>query len=310
MRNLKFNGVLEEILEQYPNIDIAGFLVEKLEIPEFKAEELAGRIEKEYCKKALSRTGQNLVKDTLEEPSKSEQSSQASAYCVEGLSEKEFEHFIKWLLDELGYEVHPAKFAAALGVDLVAMKEGEKISVQARKYPVGMKASNSIVLMADQAKRVHDCNRCIVIATTDFTRQAMVDAQKLGVELWDKEVLSEKISEVRKNAEVEEQSCFPPYKGSLLQSLLRLEETKDFMIEPRADEKFDLHLPGVKFPLLTFQACGDEVIQCVFRIKYNEPVGEFDGEALIRSDRNNNRLGPDGIDAYALIVKYRFNPFI
>ena len=107
-----------------------------------------------------------------------------------------------------------------------------------------------------------------------------------------------------KIADAEEQSCFPQYKGSLFQSLLRLEETKDFIIEPRADGKYDLHLPGVKFPLLTFQAHSSEIIRCVFRIKNNEPVGEFDGAALIRSERNNDRFGPDGIDAYALIVQY------
>ena len=89
-----------------------------------------------------------------------------------------------------------------------------------------------------------------------------------------------------------------------MQSLLRLEETKDFIIEPKADGKYDLHLPGVKYPLLTFQAIDGEVVRCVFRIKYNEPVGEFDGEALISVDRNNERIGPDGAEAYASIIKY------
>jgi hypothetical protein len=55
---------------------------------------------------------------------------------------------------------------------------------------------------------------------------------------------------------------------------------------------------------MTFQARGEDVIQCIYRIKYNEPVGELGGEALIKSDRNNDRLGPDGIEAYALIIQY------
>ena len=64
-------------------------------------------------------------------------------------------------------------------------------------------------------------------------------------------------------------------------------------------------LPGIKFPLLTFQAKGDEVVRCVFRIKYNEPVGEFEGETLVGIDRSSNdRFGPDDIDAYAAIIKY------
>ncbi len=75
-------------------------------------------------------------------------------------------------------------------------------------------------------------------------------------------------------------------------------------MNPRADGKYDLHLPGIKFPLITFQARDEDVIQCIYRIKYNEPVGELGGEALIKSDRNNDRFGPDGIEAYTLIIKY------
>lgn len=303
MRYLKFNGVLEEIIERYPNIDIVEFLQQKLGIPEFKAEELAARIKKEYCLK-VSKSEQNFVRILLEKPDEPEFSSKVSVYPVENLSEKEFEHFIKWLLEELCYEVHPGKYAAASGVDLVATKDGEKIAIQAKKYAKDMKVSNSIILRTEETKRVYECQRSIVIATGYFTQQAMADAQKLSVELWDRDTLAAKIIEIRKTADLEEQSCFPQYKGSLLQSLLRLEETKDFIIEPRADGKYDLYLPGVKFPLLTFQAPSDVVIRCVFRIKYNEPVGEFDGEALIRSDSNNNRFGPDDTQAYALIIQY------
>ena len=103
---------------------------------------------------------------------------------------------------------------------------------------------------------------------------------------------------------MEEQTCFPPFKGSLLQSLLRLEETKDFIIESKVEGKYELNLPGVKYPLLTFQTHDNEIARCVFRIKYNEPVGEFDGEAIINTDRNNCRFGPNGEEAYVLIIKY------
>ncbi len=61
---------------------------------------------------------------------------------------------------------------------------------------------------------------------------------------------------------------------------------------------------GVKFPLLTFEIRAGEVSKCVFRIKFNEPVGEFEGEALIWCDRTNVRFGPDGAEAYSLITGY------
>ena len=303
MRHLKFNGLLQEIIERYPNIDIAEFLQDKLQISMDSEEELATRIENYYLKD-ISKTKPNLEKIILEKPNKSELPPKAGVYSVDRLSEKEFERFTKWLLEELCYEIHPEKYSAHSGVDLVATKDGEKIAIQVRWYPKNRKVSNSIVLKSQESKRTYGCNKSIVLANAYFTQQATVDAQKLSVELWDRDILAAKIAEVRKKAEREEQSCFPPFKGSLLQSLLRLEETKDFMIEPKADGRYDLHLPGVKFPLLTFQVRGDAVTRCVFRIKYNEPVGEFDGEALIGVDLNNDRFGPDGANAYALIIKY------
>jgi hypothetical protein len=304
MSHFKFSGLLKEAIEQYPKIDITEFLQERLNIPLDKAEVLAARIEKEFSLNSQCKTGQNLVKGILEKPIKPEAPPKASAYSVDGLCQKEFEHFLKWLLEELGYEVTPEKRSGASGPDLVSAKDGEKIAIHAKRCPKNMKASNLIVSRAQDTKGACGCQRAIVITTGYFTQQAIEDAEKLGVELWDRDTLDAKIAEVRKHSELEEQSCFTQYKGSLLQSLLRLEETKDFMIEPKADGKYDLYLPGVKYPLLTFQAEGDDVIRCVFRIKYNEPVGEFAGEALIGIDRKNERFGPEGVDAYTSIIKY------
>ncbi len=304
MSYLRFNGVLNEIIERYPNIDVVDFLQEKLQLPTFKAEELAARIEKEYCLKVLSKIETDYEVENLEKSNNPKISSKTGVYSVERLSEKEFELFTKWLLEELGYEVHPGKYEADLGIEVVASKDDQKIVILARRCPKESKVSNVIVLKTEEAGRIFGCSRSIVITSSYFSQQALVDARKLGVELWDKDTLTSKIEEVRKNTDLRERSCFPLYKGSLLQSLLRLEETKDFIIETKADEKYDLHLPGIKYPLLTFQACDDNVIRCVYRIKYNEPVGELDGEAIIRSDRNNDRYGPNGIGAYELIIQY------
>jgi HJR/Mrr/RecB family endonuclease len=304
MGYLKFNGVLEEIIEKYPNLDLIDFLQKKLQLPDYKAEELASRIEKEYLRKTVNKTWPKLVRPVLEKPNKSEITLKACVYSLDSLSEEEFEYFIKWLLVEIGYEIQQSKDATDSGIDLVALKGPEKILIQARKYHRSCKVSNSFVLISQSAIHRYSCSRAIVIATTYFTEQAKEDAQKVGIDLWDKDVLSEKIIEVRKNADLEVQSCFPQFKGSLLQSLLKIDKTKDFIIEPRISGKYDLCLPGVKFPLLTFQTHSDEVIKCVFRIKNNNPVGESEGMALIGCDRDNNRLGPNDAQAYALIIQY------
>ncbi len=303
MRYLKLNGILGEIVERYPNIDIEEFLQDNLQLPVNKAEELAARIEKQFCQKGISKPESNQILN-LEKLNESKVSTKVRAYSVDCLSEKEFERFIKWLLEKLGYEVYPGKCSSDLGIAFEVVREGEKSEILAIRTPKNCKTPNSIVLKAEEAARTNGCHRSKVITSSYFSQQAIIDAQKLNVELWDIETIATKIDEVRKNGELEQHSCFPPYRISLLQSLLRLEETKDFIIEPKPDEKFDLHLPGVKYPLLTFQAQNEEIIRCVFRIKYNEPVGEFDGEALIRIERNNDRYGPDGNQAYDLIIKY------
>jgi restriction system protein len=300
----KFNGILQQIIEQNPNIDISEYLEQKLNIPQFKAEILAARIEKEYYYKHNTKIEQDSIKTILEKPNKHEISQKTTTYPLDSLSDREFERFIKWLFEQTGYDVQPEKHSTEMGFDILATKNGEKIVIQARRYPIHYKVSNLILLLADKAKRAYDCKQLIIAATAYFTKQAITDAQKYGIELWDLDMLNAKITEVRKNADSEVQSVFPQYKESLMQTLLGLEETKDFLFEHKADGKYDVYLLGIRFPLLTFQVCLGEVIRCIFRIKNNEPVGESEGTVLIKNDRDNIRIGPDDERAYALIIRY------
>jgi HJR/Mrr/RecB family endonuclease len=297
MQNAKFNGLIAEVLEQYPNVDVDAFVEEKLHIPKFAAKELAERIERQYCTQFVP-----IQKiSSADKPAQPEQSH--DVYAVEVLSAKEFERFLKWLLGELGFEVHPAKYDVNSGFDLVVSKNGEKMVIQAKHYPKGTKLSNAVILKAKTAMAVYGCKRSIIVTTSDFSQQALETAKKLNIDLWNKSTLGAKIEEAKTAANDDLMSCFPKYKGSLLKSLISLEDTKDFILERKANGKYDVHLPGIKFPVLSFQARYEDVIRCVFRIKNNEPIDENDGSALIRSDRNE-RYGPDGERAYALILKY------
>ena len=201
------------------------FLQDSLQIPLDKAEELAARIEKEYCLKGTSKTEPNLQRVSLDKPKEPEASQKISSYPWESLSGKEFERFIKWLLEESGYKVYPEKHAADSNVGFMVSKDAEKIEIQTIKCPKNSLVPNSRVSKVLQTKSIHDCQRAIILTTAYFSTKAISDAQKLNVELWDRDILDAKITEARKNAELEVQSCFPPYKGSLLASLLRLEET-------------------------------------------------------------------------------------
>jgi HJR/Mrr/RecB family endonuclease len=287
-----FNGIIKEIIEQYPNIDLAGYLADNLQLPMEKAEVLATRIEKQILQKASG--GKEVKTLRLLEKAAEEEQSQTSNYPVDVLSAKEFEYFIKWLLSDLGYEAQPENYAATeFGVDGVAVKDGEKVAVEAVRCPKTHKVTDSIVRIAQEKRG--DCQKALVITTSSFTDSAKAEAEKAGVELWDIEVLEEKIKEAKNRVDLEVQVNFPKYKGTLLDSLLALGETKNFLIESKADEKYEVNLPGVKYPLLTFQVQNDVVTRCVQRIKYNEPVNEADGE-VIAADSDEQ--------AYGLVMQY------
>jgi HJR/Mrr/RecB family endonuclease len=293
---VKLNGLIAEVLARGGEVDLVEFLADELQLPLFKAEALAERIKKQ-CSSA--NPASKPIRYVVEKATPAEQTVPSCAYAVDCLAQREFERFMRWLLGELGYNVEGEAFPATLGMDLVAQKDGEHIVVLARRYPKTIKVTDAIILAAQDALRIYQCSRALVIATASFTQQATDDAQACGVELWDMVALAERINQARQKTEENPQSAFPLYRGSLLQSLRALGDTKTFLIETRAAEKYDLILPGVKYPLLTFQVMGEAVVGCVYRIKYNEPVSESEGEVII-----GGGAAPSDEAAYGQIVEY------
>jgi HJR/Mrr/RecB family endonuclease len=293
------NGILKEVVEKYPEIDLPAYLADNLQLPLDKAELLARRIEKQITQKSKSKaqTKIQLFKKSNEE------SAQTIVYSVGCLSEKEFEYFIKWLLGELGYETKTEDYGTTqFGVDGVVFKAGMKIFVQAIRCPRAYQITEAIVKITQELRG--DCPQTLVIATSMFTELAIVEAKKAGIELWNIETINQKIAEAKKRLDSEVQVNFPKYRGTLLKSLLALDETKNFLIEAKPEGKYYVHLPGVKYPLLTFQAPHGVVTHCICRIKYYEPVTEIEGETIIDTDEANRRIGPDGEKAFEAVIEY------
>jgi HJR/Mrr/RecB family endonuclease len=295
----KYSGILKECSEQ-PDGDLAVFLGDRLGVPLDKAEVLAARIRKEHRQTGNVQVG---VRRILEKNPKTDVAAKVAAYTVGCLSQKEFGVFVQWMLEELGYEIQ-SRCAVDGGVDFVVALNGEKVAVLARKYPVSHAVSEAIFLVSQQAQCTHGCSRTILIATTQFTDGAAAEAQRLGVELWGSDVLAAKIVEAKQCARKIEQATLPPYGGSLLRSLLALGEAKIFLVERKSEGKYDVILPGVRYPLLTFEVDMEVVVRCVFRIKYNEPVPESNGEQIVGTDENGSRLGPKEQQAYEAITTY------
>jgi hypothetical protein len=301
MNIVKLNGVLEKLLSCYPNVDLVGFLQDELQLPVSKAEILAQRIEKRCCQCFIEpRTNFRRI---LLTPLKDLPCLQ-SEYSVDCLSDNEFGHFILWLLEASGYKICHENRVGQWGVDFTAEKDGDRFVIVARKYPKDVEVSEAIFILSEKAKQVQGCKKSIVVATSYFSAQANAEAQRLGVVIWDKDAISDKIAQVRRKDAVEVSLSFPDFSGSLLDSLLRLEELKDFIIERRSKGKFELFLAGVKFPLLTFQVEGGRVTRCVYRMRNYTPVGESEAQALIWTDHANIKLGPDGAEAYDAVTRY------
>jgi HJR/Mrr/RecB family endonuclease len=302
MSPFKFNGVLQKIFEQYPNIDLVEFLQEELRFPQDKAQDLAYRIEKKY------RPHQTLIDRSIEKlfvkAEKSELQPKTTVYAFDCLSEKEFASLIKWVLKEIGYKIQTEIIGTPVGICLIAAKVGEKIAIHILRIPKTRLISNPTIALVDELKHEYNCDKSLIVASTEFTQQAIALAQDFSVELWNPSKIEQKINEAQKNACLQDSSCFPSFQGSLLQSLLCLEDTRNFIIAPRTDQKYDIYLPGVKYPLLTFHVQSGVVVWCVYRIQSNEPVGELDAQVLVSIGPDGARLGPDDVEAYCLITQY------
>jgi HJR/Mrr/RecB family endonuclease len=295
-----YNGLIKEICEQYPNIDLPGYLADNLQLPLDKAELLAGRIEKQILQKTVE--GIKQKKLTIIEPA-TETELTTVTYAADCLVPKEFDFFLKWLLSELGYEASPEMYAPTdWGIDVVATKDCEKVAVQAVRCPRTHKVTETAIQLMQEIRG--DCPKALVITTATFSEQAKVAAERARIELWDTETLNQKITQAKEHANIEAKTDFPQYKGTLIQSLMALEETKIFRIEPKSDGKYDVTLPGVKYPLLTFQAQNGIVLTCIKRIEYNEPVTEADGEVIVGFDEANQPVGPKDEEAYGLVSQY------
>ena len=300
MRFTKLNGILEEVTDLDPHVDLVDFLSQKLELPLDKAEVLAARME---VLRKQNKHESGAVK-TLLEKNIPDDTSDGNSHSIECLSDSEFSHFVKWLLEELGFEVLPEKIEADFGFDVLAIKEGKKIAFLGRKYPSTLKVTDAITIIGQDAKRKYGCERIVALTTTCFSVEAVVEAQKIEIELWDADTLSSKIAEIRKKWDTKERTQFPQYQESLLWSLQQLVEKQLFLVESRAGEKYDLFVPWIKYPLLTYQTNSNNVTRCVYRIKYNNPVSESEGKNLVYTDHDGNRQGPNDEEAYYAILQY------
>lgn len=104
---------------------------------------------------------------------------------IDALDGLEFEEFLLALFISKGYKGVKTKKSHDYGADLILTKKNISIAVQCKlyyKHTVG----NSAVQEVATAKEYYNTNLAVVITNSVFTKPAIILAEKIGVELIDR----------------------------------------------------------------------------------------------------------------------------
>lgn len=103
---------------------------------------------------------------------------------IDKMSGEEFEEYLCFVFQNKGYMVKHVGKSHDFGADLILKRNGESIVVQAKRYNsnVGVKAVQEVIA----ARTYYDCDKCMVVTNSNFTKAAKELADKSGVTLWDR----------------------------------------------------------------------------------------------------------------------------
>jgi restriction system protein len=109
-----------------------------------------------------------------------------------------FEAFLGTVFRRLGYAVEATRQHGDYGADLVVARNATRTAVQAKRWskPVGVKAIQEVVA----ARGYYGCDDALVVTNRGFTRPARHLAQANKVQLWDRDVLVERMLATRKGS--------------------------------------------------------------------------------------------------------------
>lgn len=115
------------------------------------------------------------------------------------LSGSDFEKLLYRLYESMGYSVQLNGKVGDQGGDLVATKDQERVLIQAKCYN-NWNIGNSAIQEASAARSHYDCNKAMVIATNEFTKEAVELAKTNNVELISKPLLQKMLLDYLKES--------------------------------------------------------------------------------------------------------------
>ena len=108
---------------------------------------------------------------------------------VDTMSGEAFERHVAALLQQNGFSnVQVTKASGDYGVDILASKDGERYAIQCKRYAknIGVKPIQEVYAGAP----MYGATKCAVITNMYFSDNGRTLANKLGVQLWDREFLA------------------------------------------------------------------------------------------------------------------------
>jgi HJR/Mrr/RecB family endonuclease len=109
------------------------------------------------------------------------------------MSGVEFEAYLQKLLRTKGYRVSMTKATGDFGVDLVAIRETDKVAIQVKR--LSTRVSRRAVSDAVAGMQHYHCNQSMVITNNYFTPGAVTLARSTGCMLIDRDKLAKWIVE-------------------------------------------------------------------------------------------------------------------
>lgn len=118
-------------------------------------------------------------------------SNQITITDIDLMSGAEFEEYITYLFNQLGYKASNTKLSGDQGIDVIATKGVTKIAIQCKCFskPVG----NHAVMEAVAGGKYYNADKVMVVTNNTFTKSARELAKANNVLLWDRKILKEKM---------------------------------------------------------------------------------------------------------------------
>ena len=187
-KNINRNIIILKDKEQdlKNKIDEEQYISKKLTQEEHKMRFLIKEIDSLNTKKGI------LSAEIKQDEEKNKFRNNTTLEYIDSLNGIEFEEFIMKLLKYLNFEEsYTTKETGDYGIDVIAIKNNVKYAIQCKNYlnHVGNKA----IQEAYSGKDYYDCHVAIVVTNNYFTNNAIKQANKNKVVLWDRDDLSKMI---------------------------------------------------------------------------------------------------------------------